>query len=205
MEHFMNDTAASKPDHEAMLNELAELGMRAARVVVRLMETERAAVDLVAGWLPEPCGFPAALEEATAAGQAVDSVDAALALAVPRTEVLARALGRVSRSVRRSVALVRRMQAGWTGAGRADTRQAMVRRQVARGVGEVIARAAEGERAEQLFDELAERLDDPGLEDELLVLPVAVVVRRVCQDLGLAVEAAVALAMPSGEGVVDSC
>ncbi len=200
----MNAKALPNPDHEAMLSELAALGLRGARVVARMMEIEQASADVLAAWLPEPGGFPEGLAEATAAGQAVDSVDAAMALAVPRVEVLARALDRVSRSVRRSVALMRRIEAGWTGAGRADDRLAMVRRQVARGVSDAIARGADGEAAERLFDELAERLADPALEDELDTLPVEEVVRRVCVDLGLAMGAVAGMAAPGGDGV-DSC
>ena len=86
----MNAKALPNPDHEAMLSELAALGLRGARVVTRMMEIEQASADVVAAWLPEPGGFPEGLAEATAAGQAVDSVDAAMALAVPRVEVLAR-------------------------------------------------------------------------------------------------------------------
>ncbi len=200
----MNAKAAPNPDHDAMLAELATLGMRAARVVVRMMEMEQAAAEIVVGWLPGPA-MPESLAEGTAAGQGLDMVEAAMAASVPRVEVLVRALDRVSRSVRRSVALQRRMAAGWTGAGRVDDRGAMVRRQVARGVGEAIAREADGEAAERLFDELAERLEEPGLEAELLALPVEAVVRRVCLDLGLAMEAVRGLAAGPDGAAVDTC
>jgi hypothetical protein len=112
-----------------------------------------------------------------------------MSAAVPRVEVLALALDRVSRSVRRSLALMRRMQAGWPGAGSADDRAAMVRRQVVRGVAEVIRSRADGETAERLFDELAERLDDPEFGRDLLALPVEEIVRRISRDLGLAADA----------------
>ena len=202
---LMNAKVSPNSDDDAVLGELAALGMRAARVVTRMMEIEQATAEVVASWLPETGHVAASLEAATAAGQGVDAMDTAMAVAVKRVEVLARAFDRMSRSVRRTVALRRRMAAGWTGAGRADDRPAMVRRQVARKVGEAIAREAEGDAAERLFDELAERLEEPGRDAELLALPVEEVVRRVCRDLGLAVGSVAAVAVPGEEGVVDSC
>ena len=158
----MNIPPVSEPTHDAMLAELASLGMRAGRVVVRLIEVEQAAVDVIAAWLPAPGGDTTALADALAEGQAVDAVQAATLVAVPRVEVLARALDRISRSVRRSIALRRRLEAGWLGAGSVDDRAAMVRRQVARSVGEAIRRESDGEAAERLFDELAERMGGTG-------------------------------------------
>ena len=184
----MNPKACPNLVADDLLSELAVLGMRAARVIAAMMEIEQAAAAVAAGCLPAAGVEPASLAEAIAAGEGADGVAAVMAEAVPRVEVLARALDRVSRSVRRSVALLRRLEAGWPRAGSVDDRRAMERRQVARGVGEAIRRGAEGEAAERLFDELAERLDDPGLDEETLVLPVAEVVRRICRDLGLSME-----------------
>jgi hypothetical protein len=175
------------PAFEAELSELVSLGMRGARVVTRMMEIEHQAAEIVAASLPEAAAIPGSLGEALAGGQGVDTAVAAMAEAVPRVEVLARSLDRLSRAVRRSVALMQRMQAGWPRAA-ADDRQAMVRRQVARGVAEVIRRESSGEAAERLFDDLAERLENPALETEIGVLPVQDVVRRICRDLGLAAE-----------------
>ena len=185
----MNTKATPNPDLDAALAELASLGMRAARVVTRLMEIEQAAAEVVASYLPAPGHQPDSLREAEAAGRDVDAVTAAMAQAVPRAEVLARAFDRVSRSVRRTVALIERMKAGWSPARSADDRQAMLRRQVAHGVAEVIRRESDGEAAERLFDDLAERLDDPGVAAEIGVLPEQEVVRRICRDLGLAMSA----------------
>jgi hypothetical protein len=169
---------------DATLSELAALGMRAARVVTRMMEIEQAAAELAAAWLPETTNQAASLSDAITAGQGVDALNAAMAQAVPRVEVLALALDRVSRSVRRSLALMRRMQAGWPHA--TDDRSTMVRRQVARRVAGMIRRETDGEAAERLFDELAERMDDPALESDILALPVDEIVRRIGRDLGLA-------------------
>ena len=174
---------------DAALTELVSLGMRASRVVTRMMEIELQAAEIVVSWLPEPTGPATSASEAVAIGQGVDSANAAMADAVPRTEILARALDRTARSVRRSVALIRRIEAGWPHAGsvsaRADDQAAMVRRQVARGVGEAIRQQADGETSERLFDDLAERLRDVGLEAEIGAMPVEQVVRKICREVGL--------------------
>jgi hypothetical protein len=184
----MDATDAPDPNFETMLSELATLGMRAARAVTRMIEIEQATAEVAASWLPGLGPMDASLGEAVAAGQAVDAVTVAMAAAVPRVEVLALALDRVSRSVRRSVALMRRLQAGWPRAAGPDDRTAMVRRQVARRVAGMIRRQTDGEAAERLFDELAERLDDPALEQDILALPVDEIVRRIGRDLNLAAE-----------------
>ncbi len=184
----MNAFPSSDLSPDAILSELAALGMRAARVVVRMMELEQAVVDVAAQELPRVGVEPGSLAEALAGGQAVDGLAVTLAQVSPRVEALARALERVSRSVRRSLALRARMAAGWPRVGR-DDRAGMVRRQVARGVGEAIRRCADGEAAERLFDELAVRLEDPALDDALDAGPVEDVVRSICLELGLAVEA----------------
>ena len=194
MSSAMNATPLD-PTDDAMLSELASLGMQAARVVTRLMEIEQQAAELAASWLPMPQGQASSLSQAVADGQSFDAVNAAMADAVPRAEILARALDRVSRSVRRCLALKRRMQAGWPNAG-SDNRLAMVRRQVARGVTEAIRRESDGEAAERLFDELAERLVEPDFAEEALALPVEEVVRRITRDLGLATKAVRAFGAP---------
>ena len=193
----MDATAAPDPNFDATLTELAALGMRAARVVARMMEIEQAAAEIAASWLPERGHTAASLGEAVAAGQALDTVAAAMAPAVLRVEMLALALDRVSRSVRRSLALMRRMQAGWPRAASPDDRAAMVRRHVARRVADLIRRDTDGEAAERLFDELAERMDDPGLDQDFLALPVEEIVRRISRDLGLATDALAAEGLPA--------
>ncbi len=196
--------------YEATLSELAAIGMRAARVVVRMMEIEQAAADLVAEGLPRSMLAPASLREATEAGLSLDAIALAMAGAVPRVDRLARALERVSRSVRRSIALIKRMQAGWPRA-MADDRPAMVRRQVRRGVAEVIRRVSDDEAAERLFDELRLIMAGPGVEQEMLDRPVQETVRQICRELGLAVgEARVVsagspAAAAGAPGIVDTC
>ena len=185
----MNTETALHPDPDDALSELVAIGLRGARVLVRLMEVEQMTVDAMAVDLPRPGVEPESASAAHAAGVCLDGMAEWLTRAVPRAEALARALDRVSRSVRRSVALLKRMRAGWPRAGRADDQPAMVRRQVTRGVAEVIGRVSESDdTAERLFDDLAERLEEPGFEQEMHDLPVAEVVRRICRDLGLAAQ-----------------
>ena len=181
---------------DATLAELTSLGMRAARVVTHLLEIEDAAATIAAACLPAT-GSAESLAEAAALGQALDAVSAAMAQAVPRTETLARALDRLSRSVRYSIALRQRLQAGWPRSRAADDRPAMLRKQVARRVADVIRNTADGEAAERLFSELAEHLDDPALAEDLLLLPVEEIVRRLCRDLGLVATALQPLASRS--------
>ena len=184
----MEPQAAPNPSADAMLTELAAIGMRGARVVVRLMEVEQAVIDLVAEALPASIVAPASASEAHVAGLSLDQMAEVMAGAVPRVDRLTRALERVSRLVRRCIALQKRMEAGWPRARSADDRPAMMRRQVKRAVSEVIRRVSDSDdTAERLFDDLYERLDDPAFEQALLDWPVADIVRQVCRDLGLAV------------------
>ena len=53
-------------DPEAALAELATVGMRAVRVVGRMLEIEAAAAEVAAAWLPQPGSTPASLGEAAA-------------------------------------------------------------------------------------------------------------------------------------------
>ena len=165
------------------LVELVGLGMRIARVAADVAEAEGRVVAVVAAGLPESVDA-GSLAEAQAAGRAVDAAGLALAQASPRIGEAARAYDRAARAVRRLAALVQRLDCGWRPRGGADDHPAMVRRQAAREVGERIARRAEGEAAERLFDDLAERLD--ALEDEGgLDRPAEAVIAALCRDLEL--------------------
>ena len=175
----------SDPVVRDALMELVGLGVRIARVAAELAEAERRVVAVVEAGLPASIGDFTGLDEARLAGLAVDSVDAALAAAAPRIAATSQAFERVSRAVRRTAALVRRLDCGWPRRGGSDDRQAMARRHIARSVGERIAAHAEGERAERLFDDLAERLDALELEGAL-EQPVEAVIAEICRDLGLA-------------------
>ena len=173
-------------DAVATVHELAAIGMRVARAVARLVEIETEAAEVVAADLPARGLRPAGLAEARDAGLALDMAETVLAKAGPRAAELALAFDRVSRSVRRAVALGKRLEAGWPVRETADTRAAMIRRQVAQGVTNAIRHAATGEAAERLFDELAEMLEEPALDAEIATMPVDVIVARIRRDLGLA-------------------
>ncbi len=57
--------------------------------------------------------MPRPLHEGRMAGMAVDAADAALKEASPRIDAAGQTFERVSRAVRRTVALVQRIEAGW--------------------------------------------------------------------------------------------
>ena len=163
---------------------LVGFGVRIARVAADLAEAQGRIVALVAAELPADLACAGSMQEARDAGLAVDSAEAVLLAAAPRVEAAGRVFDRVSRSVRRCVALVQRLDAGWLPRGGADDRRAMARRQVARSVGEAIAGQAVGEAAERLFDDLGDRLDAAEL-DGLLDGPVEAVIAAICRELGL--------------------
>jgi hypothetical protein len=62
----------------------------------------------------------------------------------------------------------------------------MARRQIARGVEDAIGREADGERAEQLTEALAERLESLDVENELSERPAEEIIAEICRELGLA-------------------
>jgi hypothetical protein len=104
---------------------------------------------------------------------------------VARAEAVAAAFTRVSRSVRLTVLMVERLDRGWARPRNADDRQAVAKRQIARGVAEAIAGQAEGERAAELSGRLRERLDSPDWENEFASRPAEEVIAIICRDLGL--------------------
>ena len=161
------------------------MGLRIARVVAEIAEAEGRVVAVMVAGLPPTLDTAGSPTEAQMAGLAVDAADAALGQASPRVTAVAQAFERVSRAVRRNAALVRRLECGWPRRNGADDRLAMARRQVVRSVSEAIARQADGELAERLFDDLHERLDGMELDGELDG-PVEAVVAAICRDLGLA-------------------
>ncbi len=101
----------------------------------------------------------------------------------------AAAFDRISRAVRRTVALARKVAEplpprAATGSSRD---RAAARRRIIREVEDVIQRTVSGAEAEALGAELSERLDAPDLEDEIDGRPVAEVIADICRDLGIAV------------------
>ncbi len=104
----------------------------------------------------------------------------------PTVQDTAAAFDRISRAVRRTVALARKIAEPLP--PRADTGQQRVaaRRRILREVADVIQRRAEGVEAEAMHAELSERLDAPDLEDDIDGRPVAEIIADICRDLGLA-------------------
>jgi hypothetical protein len=176
--------ATANPVLQAALMDLVSLGVRIARVAADLAEAEARVVAVVSAGLPACTDTAGSLAEAREAGSAVDAADAMLAQAAPRVAVAAQAFERVSRAVRRTAALLQRIEAGWPRRGGSDDRQAMTRRQVVHRVGQAITRRADGEAAERLFDDLAERLDTLELEGGL-DRPAELVIAAICRELGL--------------------
>ena len=178
----------SDPALAAALSELTALGLRMARAITEVTEAEQRTVSVAASWLPVPGSVGVSLEEATRIGLGIDTANAALAVGVPRMTGLSHAFERIARAVRRSVALSRRLEQGWPPPRGADTSRAMLIRQVARGVAEVIRAHTHGrdeEAAERLFADLADRLDDPEFERLLTDQPVAEVIALLCREMGL--------------------
>ena len=164
--------------------DLVMLGVRIARVATEVAEADGKIVALLAAELPARIANHESITEAQLAGLSVDAADAALK---PAAERVAAGLTfeRVSRAVRRTAALMQRIESGWPRRGGSDDRRAMARRQVARSVGEAITRRADGEAAERLFDDLAERLDALELDGSLEDRPAEVIVAAICRELGV--------------------
>ena len=114
--------------------------------------------------------------------------------ATPHIEILARAVDRLGRSVRRTVALISRRQAGWPAPSQAGRRRPNRHRQPP-GHGPPPGRprrrrhhplrVRRRSRRAPVRRPRRTRLDDPDLAEEIQALPVEEVVRRICRDLGL--------------------
>ena len=92
---------------------------------------------------------------------------------------------RIARTVRRTVALARRLDDPVrvrAGAGRREA----VRRRIIREVEDSIQRCAPGESGAGLEAELFERLDGPEMDAEIDHRPAAEIIADICRDLGLA-------------------
>jgi hypothetical protein len=178
---------AIDPAHAQALTELVSLGLRMARVVTEVAEAEQRTVAAVTSWLPAQGITAASNEDAIQIGMAIDGADEALAHATPRIAMLARCLDQVSRSVRRTLALARRLEQGWPPRAPSDSRRAMLLRQATRDVGETIRARTQGdaEATERLFADLAASLDDPAFEQDLLERPVEEMVQILCREIGL--------------------
>jgi hypothetical protein len=187
--------AASRPDQTApappafrdALRDLVQFGLRVAGMVAEVADAETALAKAAAQARVAEGVSPMAtsLAEAMEADRATAAAAEARHTVVARAEAVAAAFARVSRGIRLTILLAERLDRGWARGGRADDRQAMARRQIARGVADAIARAAEGERAAALTGRLTERLDAPDWENEFGDRSAEEIIAIICRDLGL--------------------
>ncbi len=167
-----------------MLLEVAGYGARIAKVTAEVAEIEAGSRRSSRTGLPKEYGRPRPPSRRGMPDWPWMRPMRRCKWSCPRLDMAGQTYERVARAVRRTLALVKRIEAGWPRRGGSDDRRTMARRQVARGVGERIARHADGERAERLFDDLNERLEamdfDGGLDR-----PVQAVIEALCCKLGL--------------------
>ena len=124
--------------------------------------------EVLHGLIELGAGLAREVYRAAEGGDAVTVADATIAFE------------RVSRSVRRSVALARTLDAP------VRAPLAAARRQVIRTVEDRIQARCGEDEGERLRAELAERLDGPELADEIGDRPIADVIEDICRDLGIA-------------------
>ena len=172
-----NDASAapvSQRDEDAqyyrqVLHELVEIGTRLARAIDRQAAAAPATTPEQAGQ-PAPAAAPAAAPDLTIA------------------------FDRVARTLRRTIALARKLSepaqpspAARAAAG-AEQRRRAARKQIIREVEDTIHREAHGREAEAeaLHAELYERLDTLDLDDDLDTMPIAEIVAALRRDLGIA-------------------
>lgn len=95
------------------------------------------------------------------------------------------AFDRIARTIRRTIALARRLDEPVPAGAEAGLRRRAARRQIIRAVEDTIQREAPGERGERLEAEFRERLDGPDIDDDIGHRPVAAIIADICADLGL--------------------
>ncbi|WP_158742880.1 hypothetical protein [Acidisphaera sp. L21] len=184
------DEIARAPEpFRAALAELVEIGMTVARMLARVAAGETTLAEAAATMAPDVSPVATSLAEAIEADRAASAASEARRDIVRRSEIVAAAFAQVSRAIRRTVLLAERLDCGWARPGRADCRDTMMRRQIARAVGDAIVRDADGAEADRLRGELAERLDSLDRLDDLGWAAVEDIVRDICRDLGVAVKA----------------
>ena len=165
-------TQASQRDEDAqyycqVLHELVEIGTRLARAIDRQAAAEPDAASAQAG---QPTPAPVAAPDLTLA------------------------FDRVARTIRRTIALARKIaepaqpRPAERVAAAAEHRRTAARKQIIREVEDTIHREAHGAEAEaeSLHAELYERLDTLDLDDDIDTLPIADIVAAIRRDLGIA-------------------
>ena len=101
------------------------------------------------------------------------------------------AFDRIARTLRRTIALARKLSdparpaPSERAAAQAAERRLAARKQIIREVEDTIQRRSNGAEAEALHSEFYERLDDPELDDDLDQRPVAEIIKDICRDFGI--------------------
>jgi len=183
-----NETARAPEGFRDALAELVQIGLSVARLVGRVAEAETALAEAASHINAAEGVSPLAesLAEAIEADRAAAAAAEARHTVVARAQIISVEFARVSRAIRLTVLLAERLDRGWATRGLADNRFAMARRQIARGVEDAIGREADGERAEQLTEALAEQLESLDVENELSNRPPEEIIREISRELGLA-------------------
>ena len=190
-----DETARAPEGYRSALAELVQIGLSVARMVGRAAEAETAAAEAAARVNVEDGvreTVASSLAEAIEQDRAYAAAAEARSTVVTRAETIAGAFAKVARSVRLTVAMAERADRGWARRNAADDGPAMARRQVARGVAEVIERTLAGSEGggreterERLTEALEERLERLDEEAALGHVPAEEIITGICRDLGL--------------------
>ena len=103
------------------------------------------------------------------------------------------AFDRISRCIRRTILLAKKLPGLGDGLGREPNaenptlRRIAARKRILRNVEDVIQRNARPEHLDPLHAELRERLDSPDLEDDIDHRPIQDIVADICRDLRVAI------------------
>jgi hypothetical protein len=182
-----HETAKAPQGFRDALAELVQIGLSVARMVGRIADAETALAEAASQAGAEEGVSPLAnsLAEAIEADRAAAAAAEMRHTVVARTEAVAAAFARVSRSIRLTIMLAERLDRGWARPCEADDRQAMTRRQMARGIADATRREAEDERTARLTGQLAEKLEALDTESALVNRSVEEIIGAICRDLGL--------------------
>ena len=98
------------------------------------------------------------------------------------------AFDRITRTIRRTIALARKLAEPAPLNPAQGTRECRLaaRKRIIREVEDTIQRRTEGPEADALHAELSERLDAPDLDDDIDGQPIADIIAAICRDLGIA-------------------
>ncbi len=165
--------------YSCVLHELIDVGVELARTLPAQARAQAAAQAHAHTHL-QPGAAP------TAPGRDEPSPNAP-----PAPTDIALAYDRITRAVRRTILLARKLAEpaptpDTTAAQAATHHRVAARRQIIREVEDAIGRTEKGTRADTLHAELLDRLDGPDLDEDINHRPTADIVADICRDLGLA-------------------